>query len=211
MEREGPYARVGAVAGVLGLLFAYLGLAATVHWAPFSVRHSSILPPISSPSNSAVTPSQASGSQSAKPSPSEVHRISLSKMLCDEADGGACLKPVTNLIGNKYIENSSIQDSDVYPSFADVIDINPNRCFAATLKYGIGTGGEGSPASSRAIIKIIQRSGVVRDRTPINTIGTVHLRVDGGPITMLGSATGCCLFSLFQIAGYFSCNSATGY
>jgi hypothetical protein len=211
MEREGPYAKVGAVAGVLGLLIAYLGLAATTHWVPFTVRHPSVNPPIISSSNSGVAAPQSSGSRSAKPSLSAVYRVSLSKMLCDEADGSACLKPVTDLIGTKYLENSSISDSDVYPSFSDVIDIKPNKCFAATLKYGIGTDGEGSPASSRAMIKIIQRSGVLQDRTPINTIGTVHLRVDGGPITILGSSTNCCMFSVFQVAGYFRCHSVTGY
>jgi hypothetical protein len=79
-------------------------------------------------------------------------------MLCDEADGGACLAPVTNLIGTTYIDNSSIGDTDIYPDFADIDDINPNKCVSATLNYGISSGGPASAANGYAIIKVIQKS-----------------------------------------------------
>jgi hypothetical protein len=212
--REGPYAKIGAIAGVLGLLLAYLGLAAATRWVPFAASHPSVSPPITnpvtSPADSGVAHPQPSETRSVKPVQSTVYRVSLAKMLCDEADGGGCLKPVTNLIGTRYIENSSIQDTDGYPEFADIEDIGPNTCFAATLEYGISSGGAPSGANGYAIIRVIQRSGVTQRRSPVDTIGTVHLTLDHGPITIEG-ASRCCMFSLFQVAGSFRCHSATGY
>jgi len=210
--REGMYAKIGAITGILCLVLGYLGIAATERWVPFTISHSADNPAASRSPNGAVTQSQTAGTPSPRPiKASTVYAVSFAKMLCDESDGGSCLDPSNNLIGSKYIENSSITDADIYPDFADIEDIGRNTCFAATLKYGISTGNAQGSGPGYAVIRIIQNSAIIEKKTLWNNIGTVHLKVDGGPITILGSSINGASFGLFQVAGSFRCHSMSGY
>ena len=56
-DREGPYARLGAVATILGVVIAYLGFAFTVHWWPYNPANAR---PTSDRTQSTPTPLSAS-------------------------------------------------------------------------------------------------------------------------------------------------------
>src|SRR5258708_10058027 len=56
-DREGPYARLGVVTGVLGVIIAYLGLAYTTHWWPYNPANAR---PASAKAQSTPTPLSAS-------------------------------------------------------------------------------------------------------------------------------------------------------
>jgi hypothetical protein len=58
---EGPYARITAIAAILGLILSYLSLAAVVKWAPFESSSSQAAAMSSPASNPAIASSPTTG------------------------------------------------------------------------------------------------------------------------------------------------------
>lgn len=160
-KREGPFARVSAVATVIGLAIAYLGLAAAVHWVPFTANGTAVA--VSAPKTSS---SPSVNQLSPDSSPSSPAGTSPPAVAATPGAGVALPPPVTYLsslpepggattgpiwINGKSYPNSVFFDGLALDTKQETFDYDLSsgnyHTFAATVAL-ISNGGQRDPQAS---------------------------------------------------------------
>lgn len=194
-EREGTFAKVGAIAGVIGV---FVAVAAAAHWWPFSSPSTSSSTPSStvaaspsfmiSTSSPITTESTAAATQMSTPSPTapappQYSQVPLGVLCANQIAqsnfdncGG---DDATVRIGqNAYVFSSNLY---VYDTLSTALSFPQSTCRSLSLSFVLNPG-DLPPSTFRLTVTVVRSQGQTESTTiGPNQLGTLDVSLSSGP------------------------------